>query len=342
MTVYVSDCIVGLFAIQNGKVLAYELFSKDPEVIVKRMADFEAGREISELKNIEARLKGKGVRDLVTTQPNPASEFLKENFRQLAIEYKFVKDQSELNKILSEVSVARTKTSISKLEKRDKLIIQAVSLIGDLDRMLNGLTERLREWYGLHYPELRVIDHVRFIKKVEKYGRRNNFDDFTTSMGMELKDDDVAILQKYAADLAGMYDLREKTESYLNRIVPEEIPNMASLLGNVLAARLLAQAGSLERVAKMSSSTIQLLGAEKSLFKFLKDRTITKPPKFGVIFLHPDISTARKEQQGRIARLLAAKLTIAARADFYSKENLSKSLVEDYKRRLELIRQMKL
>jgi len=338
MPIYISACAIGLFAVEDGKVIAYELFSKDSDIIAKRLADFEAEKEIPELKKLISRLKKKGKQDIFTEQPNEASEHLKKNFRTLAIELEFVKDQSELNKLLSGISIARTKSKISKIEKRDKLIIQAVSLIGDLDKILNMLTERLREWFGMHYPELRIVDHERFVKKVAEKGRRENFDDFEKSMGIEIGDDDAEMIQRYAKELYNMYSLRNDTEKYLNKIVPEEIPNLASLLGNVLAARLLANAGSLERMAKMSSSTIQLLGAEKSLFKFLKDKSIKKPPKFGIIFTHPDISMSKKDLQGKIARLMASKLTVAARADFYSKEDISEELVRDYNEKLKKIK----
>jgi nucleolar protein 56 len=97
---------------------------------------------------------------------------------------------------------------------------------------------------------------------------------------------------------------------------------------------LLVLAGSLERLAKMPSSSIQLLGAEKSLFKFLKSKEKVRPPRFGLLYLHPDISTNKRELQGKVARLLSSKLTLAARADFYTKNDMSKTLVEDYKKKL--------
>jgi nucleolar protein 56 len=87
----------------------------------------------------------------------------------------------------------------------------------------------------------------------------------------------------------------------------------------------------------MPSSSIQLLGAEKSLFRFLKDKKVKKPPKFGLLYIHPDISTAKKELQGKVARLLSSKLTIAARADFYTKKNMSQELLAEYKKKLEEI-----
>jgi nucleolar protein 56 len=132
-------------------------------------------------------------------------------------------------------------------------------------------------------------------------------------------------------------------DKYLAKVVPEEMPNTSALLGHLLAARLLAQAGGLERLAKMPSSTIQLLGAEKALFRALKEMRNqrgrapsgdAKVPRFGIIFTHPDISGAPNEQRGKIARLLSAKVTIAARMDFYSKENHGAELLADYKKKL--------
>jgi len=167
---------------------------------------------------------------------------------------------------------------------------------------------------------------------------RDNFEDFEKSMGMQLKEEDIKVLQEYASQLKAMYVLKKNVEKYLEKIVPEEMLNINALLGSILAARLLALAGSLERLAKMPSSTIQLLGSEKSLFKFLKSKEKNKrPPRFGLLYLHPDISTNKRELQGKIARLLSSKLTLAARADFYSKKDMSRELLEDYKRKLEEI-----
>lgn len=222
------------------------------------------------------------------------------------------------------------------IERRDKLIVQTVSALSDLEKILNAMSERLREWYGLHYPELEIKDHERFAEKIAETGQREGFEDFEKSMGMELKEEDVKVLKDYAGQLKAMYVLRKNIERYLEKIVPEEIPNLNAMLGSVLAARLLSLAGSLERLAKMPSSTIQLLGSEKRLFKFLKSKEKDKrPPRFGLLYLHPDISTNKRELQGKIARLLSSKLALAARADFYTKKDISKGLLDDYKKKLE-------
>jgi nucleolar protein 56 len=330
---YLAFSVAGLFVFNEKNILKkYKVFDKNPEEIAKKIDMLEKGEEIEELRELKNEFN-----DLEVRQPNQGSEFLKENFRKVIMSTGFVKDEHELNMLLNAVALARAKNKISMIERRDKLIIQSVSALSDLERILNAMTERLREWYGLHYPELDIRDHEKFAERISEKGLRENFEDFDRSMGMKLKEEDVKILQEYATQLKAMYVLKENVEKYLQRIVPEEVPNLSALLGSTLAARLLALAGSLERLAKMPSSTIQLLGSEKSLFRFLKEKKKGKPPRFGLLYLHPDISSNKRELQGKIARLLSSKLMLAARADFYSKNDMSSELLTDYKKKLEEI-----
>ncbi len=327
---YLTINPVGIFIFnEKNKLVKFKYFDKNPEEIAKKLEKFENGETFSELQEIKNEFK-----DLVIEQPNKATKYFRENFRKIVLENKIFKNEVELNQFLNSVLIAKTKLKISKKERRDKLIIQTISALNDLEKILNTMSERLREWYGLHYPELNVKDHEKFAELIVEHGERSNFKDFKISMGMELKEIDVKILQEYAKQLKELYELKKKVEKYLEKIVPEEIPNLNALLGSTLAARLLALAGSLEKLAKMPSSSIQLLGAEKSLFKFLKDKRKKKPPRFGLLFLHPDISTSKRELQGKIARVLSSKLTLAARADFYTKKDISKKLLEDYKKKV--------
>jgi len=341
---YVSACPIGLFAIdEEGKIVAFKLFPADAEQAAENVKAFEENR-LEETAHLIKDLRNRDF-DVVTSQPNKATDFLQANMRKLAKEKGFAKDDMEFNKFLGAYGAAQTKTRISVKEKRDKLIMQSIAALNDLDKILNTMSERLREWYGLHYPEYRVQDHEKFAEQVAKYGSREKFEKFSRSMGMQLRDEDIILLQEYATQLKQLYDLKKKMDKYLGKIVPEEMPNVTALLGHLLAARLLANAGGLERLAKMPSSTIQLLGAEKALFRALKEmrnqRGRTGPPtgdakvpRFGILFTHPDISGAPNEQRGKIARLLSAKVTIAARMDFYGKENHGAELLADYKKKL--------
>ncbi|MBU3905283.1 MAG: rRNA biogenesis protein [Nanoarchaeota archaeon] len=323
MVKYISACILGVFVIEDDKIIDKVLFRKNAKDIAEKLNAITITEEYKELK---------AKYDVGYQEP----DYLNANIRKIALEVKFVEDQGELNKLMSEISVERTKLLISAKEKRDKLIIQAVCALNDLDKLLNYMSERLREWYGLHYPELRVKDHEKLSEFIEEYGVRENFPEFDESMGMKLEESDVKILKEYAKQTKNMYKLKKKIVAYLEDVVPKEIPNINALLGPVLAARLLSHAGSLEKLAKMPSSKLQLVGAEKALFKYLKGDQ-KSVPRFGILFTHPDISTAPREKQGKIARYLSAKLTLAARADFYSKEDISKRLVSEYKAKLKEI-----
>jgi nucleolar protein 56 len=331
---YVAISVAGLFVFNDrNKLIKHIVFEKDPEKIAERLNSFDSGKEFKELKEVKNEFK-----DIALEQPNQATEYLKENFRKIILDTGFVKDDAELNQLLNSVSIERAKTKISKIERRDKLVIQTVSSLNDLEKILNTMSERLREWYGLHYPELDIREHEKFAARIAKYGDRKNFEKSVRSMGMELKEEDIRILQDYAKSLKELYDLKKNIEKYLEDIVPKEMPNLNSLLGSILAARILALAGSLEKLAKMPSSAIQLLGAEKSLFRFMKDKKVKRPPKFGLLFTHPDVSSAKRELQGKIARLLSSKLTIAARADFYTKKDMSEELLNSYKEKLKQIK----
>ena len=338
MTIYVAACPIGIFAVEDKRVVAFRLFPKEPSVAARKLKDFQSTEEFKQLVS--------GLKDFSAEQPNQATEFLQANVRQLAKEKGFVKDEMELNKFLTQFGAELTKQNISKMEKRDKLIMQVISAVNDMDKVLNSMSERLREWYGLHYPEYKPKEHEKFAEAVAKFGLRENFENFKNSMGMALRQDDIETVKVYADNLSRLYKERADLEKYLIKVCREEMPNCSAVAGEMLAARLLAFAGGLERLAKMPSSTLQLLGAEKSLFRALKEKRRmhgvesreTRVPRFGILFTHPDVSGAPNEQRGKIARLLAAKISIAARTDFYTKEDHVKDLIDDYKRKLQEVR----
>jgi nucleolar protein 56 len=134
-----------------------------------------------------------------------------------------------------------------------------------------------------------------------------------------------------------LYEMRQDLEKYMDNIMNAVAPNVMSLVGSLLGARLIAIAGGLPNIARLPASTIQILGAEKALFRSLK--TGTRPPKHGLIFQHTYLHDAKRWQRGKLARALAGKLAIAARADAYGGRDISKRLKEDLNRRVEEIRE---
>jgi nucleolar protein 56 len=332
MSVNIGICPIGVFGLKDGKIAEFVLFERDASEIAKKMELFENGESFEELDELILKI---GDEEIDRSLQNPAMGYLKKNLRMIATGKGI--PAVELNKLLSQIGISKSRQSIKQKERKDRVIVQVVSAVSDLDKILNTMTERLREWFGLHYPELRIRDHFKLVKRIAKYGHRKNWEGFKDSVGAEFSDDDVEIVKSYAESLANFYKQREKMEKYLDKTTHEEIPNLRAILGGTLAARLLSKAGTLERLAKMPSSKLQILGAEKSVFRFMKEKKqglrTAKIPKFGILFTHPDISGSSKNVQGKIARLLASKCTMAARVDFYSKEDKSADMIKDYEKK---------
>jgi nucleolar protein 56 len=228
-----------------------------------------------------------------------------------------------------------SKKKIKEVVSKDAIIVHVNNAIEEIEKSLNIFTERLREWYSLHFPEMdRVVtDHKKFAEIVEKFGSREKIDDreikqFTQrSMGMDFNEDDIKIIQGFSSEILRLYNLRDELTKYLEKILKIIAPNFAELAGATLTAKFISKAGSMEKLAKMPSSTIQLLGAEKALFKFLHGEG--RSPRFGIIYSHPLIQNSPEKLKGKIARLLASKLSIAAKMDYYSKEYKAEQLKTD-------------
>jgi len=155
-------------------------------------------------------------------------------------------------------------------------------------------------------------------------------------MGFVADTTDLELLQTLSKQTLEMYRFRDMAEGFLNSLMEEVAPNMTSIIGSLLSARLISIAGSLDRLAKMPSSTMQVLGAEKALFRSLK--TGSRPPKHGIIFQHQYLHTAPRWQRGKIARALASKLTIAARVDAFDGEFIGDKLSDQLEKRIKEIR----
>lgn len=259
---------------------------------------------------------------------------------------------------LREVSIEVTRSKVKEVaEKRDLFVAQAIRALDDVNKTINLFASRVREWYGLHFPELDelVEDHEDYLKIVSKIGdkknitidslRRLGFNEelskrilsaASTSMGADLTDFDLNAIRLISDTGLQLYQVRRNLEKYIDEAMYEVAPNVRGLVGPLLGARLIALAGGLSKLATLPASTIQVLGAEKALFRAL--RYGAKPPKHGVIFQHPLIHKSPKWQRGKIARALAAKLAIAARIDAFTGEYRADELQEDLEKRVEEIR----
>lgn len=210
------------------------------------------------------------------------------------------------------MQLAREKIAES-LAGRDAYLMQAVKTLDDLNEAFNVTSERLGEWYGIHYPE----HHMRPIELIEYILEHEDESDAST-MGAQMTGEDIAAVQGVAQAARAILRQRKALEDYVNKMMQEIAPNLSNVLGPLLGARLIARAGSMEKLARMPASTIQVMGAGEALFKHI--RSGTPSPKHGLIFKHPLISGAPKKARGKIARMLAGKAAIAARVDYYSGE----------------------
>ncbi|MEM5798171.1 MAG: NOP5/NOP56 family protein [Candidatus Aenigmatarchaeota archaeon] len=300
MAVYLAKCPLGFFVFdEQGRFLGY---SKD-EKIKKRFKDI--------------------IED---------NTFLRKGLRNAIIKAGLAKSDLEINIMLNEAGILSVKQKLRQ-GRKENIAKPVVGMIEQIDKNLNSFVERFREWYGLHFPELTkvVTDNERFVQLVAEGGSRDKIKGFenlaSTSAGMEFSPQDVETARAWAGMLAQIFEQRKALFKYLEKICKETMPNLYGIAGAFIAAKLLEHAGSLEKLAKMPASTIQLLGAEKALFRHLKEKA--KVPKYGIIFLHPFVQHAKPENRGKVARLLAAKLSLAARIDYFSKEDRSAELKKD-------------
>lgn len=345
MRAYIVTTFVGSFALdENKKVVAFKPFPMNPKIAAEKLKYSEL-ETIDEEKNLMKELWKKGFKEFIFSyrkqgakhvEPNNDYEkYLKENLRKITIDKKIFKDQTEFNQFLTKVNLEMTKVKLKRSVERDNLIIQANGALEELDKSINVMAERLREWYGLHFPEMdrNIKDHTKYATVIEKFGGREGIEEeelkdlAKESMGIELEDEDILIVRQFADKILANYKLRDDIAKYLDKILKKIAPNTREIAGPMLAAKLIAKAGGLDKLARAPSSTIQLLGAEKALFRFLHGKG--KSPKFGIIFNHPLIQNAREDDKGKIARLIAAKISIAAKIDYYSHDDRSAGLKKD-------------
>ena len=262
------------------------------------------------------------------------------------VESGLASDHADAMSRLRDFALALSSSKVAEASgSADMHIIQAVRSLDDVDKMANLLDLRMREWYGLHFPELgNLVDGVAGYARVVLAGRRGGlaekdfeaagFDDARAQMlaaaaggsrGGDITDEDLEAVQGLARQVGALHELRGRIEARLEGQMARAAPNLAAILGASVGARIMARAGSLRRLAMMPASTIQLLGAEKALFRSLKAGS--SPPKHGLLFQHPLVHAAPRWQRGKVARAVAAKAAIAARVDLHE-PTLNESLLE--------------
>jgi len=375
----IIESIIGIIGFGEANELVDKvLFPQDPKETAERLRKIEAGKVVNELETLIERLRNKGFVIFVfesseiarnvheklhvevdVIKSSEVGELLRSNLERFAIETGFVKQGAELRDWIHQVSMELTKIRVRMaVEKRDLVVAQAIQTLDDLDKTVNLFMGRIREWYGLHFPELDKLleKHETYARLILKLGTRDNLtaenlekegipktkaqqiaETANASMGAELIEADLNQIQSMCKNALELYDRRQSLENYIDSTMDEVAPNIRTLVGAPLGARLIALAGGLSNLAKMPASTIQVLGAEKALFRALK--TGTHPPKHGIIFQHTIIHEAKYWQRGKLARALAGKLAIAARTDAFSGKYCGDRLKADLERRMKEIQE---
>uniref|UniRef100_A0A8W7Q322 Nucleolar protein 58 n=1 Tax=Anopheles coluzzii TaxID=1518534 RepID=A0A8W7Q322_ANOCL len=248
-------------------------------------------------------------------------------------------------------SLSRYKLKFSP-DKIDTMIVQAQCLLDDLDKELNNYMMRVREWYGWHFPELGKIltDNVAYVKTIKLVGMRENMADTDLSdilmeeveqkvkeaaeisMGTEISEEDITNIQSLCDEIISITEYRTHLADYLKARMMAMAPNLTVLVGEPVGARLIAHSGSLVNLAKHPASTLQILGAEKALFRALKAKKDT--PKYGLIFHAGMVGSASIKNKGRISRSLAAKASLATRVDAFG-DDVTMQLGIDHRAKLE-------
>jgi nucleolar protein 56 len=385
---HVVETPVGLFILdEESKVLEAVFFSPEPRNAAAEMKELQEGKLtiaildamkrvasthspfIFENQQLANRSQKEG--DLkVAVRTSPVAEQLRNRLgsewkgrdkwiKQQSLDSPVLKSAATYNEFSRQVTLQIARAGIARAAaKRDLSAVQAVRAMDDLDKTLNLIAGRVREWYGLHFPELdRMIEkHDTYARLVSKLGNRRNFtyDKVVAeglprekaeevaaaagkSMGAEIDDPDLDVLKSFSTLMLDLYKFRDNSERYVEDVMKQVAPNMTAIVGAALSARLISISGSLENLAKMPASTLQVLGAEKALFRSLK--TGARPPKHGVIFQHTAVHQSPRWQRGKIARALAGKLSIAARIDFFGGDFLGDKLRNDVEKKVEEIKE---
>lgn len=282
------------------------------------------------------------------------------NKLDLIIKFGLSDKKDELAAILQKFAINLSSMKVKETsEKLDLHLVQAVNTLDELDEIINTISTRIREWYGLHFPELDYLlqNIITYSNIVRDAGSRENISKelltqlevpekkiemiqlaISKSQGGDLTVESSESLKILASQVIKLSELRTNLSNTIENLMEKLAPNLKNILTATIGARLIAKAGSLIRLAQMPSSTIQIIGAEKALFRALK--TGTRPPKHGLLFQHPSVNSAPKWQRGKIARALSSKIAIAVRIDVYRNASLDNSLLDKLTKRIETIQKI--
>lgn len=377
MKSYIVDCLTGLFALdESGTLVSFEDFGEN---ISKKIEFFISLEEKILTEDYKAFLKelvkagfddfffdNRNLSVLTREQLGYHASILK-NSREFRI-FRFnlethlkqvgiFKSHEDLSREFKEISEELIKNKVSRAgEEEDLIIIHTIETIDLLKKTISSFTIRLREWYGIHFPELTdklIDDEILMAQIISILGNRERFTEENlqarfnlpdqvvkilsekadTSMGAEI---DTAMMQSFADEILSVNEYRIQLENKLNELMERVAPNINAVIGSLIGAKLMAKAGSLKKLAFMPASRIQLLGAERALYRFLK--TGQKVPKHGLIFQWNQIRGSPFGIRGNISRLVAGKIAIASKIDYFEGKYVGNVLSKEIEQKISEIK----
>ena len=376
MRCYIIDTLVGVYAIDDGgNFLNYIDFLGDIQKSVSFYNSLNSDNLSEEYSNFMTELNSSGFDDFVFDNKKlkeKTTQHLGYNtsFDKFSLEFKnfrfnlseqlkkigITKTRDEILSFFKKVEEQLIKEQISQFgSKGDVEIVQIIETLDILKKSISLFSSRMREWYGLHFPELvdKIIeDNVLIARLISVLGNRDNFtydkidQEFgfkearikmlqnlaSQSMGADI---DLSIIKKYADEILSLGDFTQELEEYLDTLMKQVAPNLLALVGGLIGAKLIAKAGSLKKLAFMPASRIQLLGAEKALYRFLK--TGEKRPKHGLIFQWNLIRGSKAHNRGKISRVISGKIGISTKVDYFGGEFIADVLSKDIKEKIKEI-----
>ena len=363
MEFYITQCIAGFIAFnQDFEIVKMKLFEENE--IVENLIRIEENEildeEIELINELELNCDDKVIiettkrrsqfkslenyENLIVETPNNGGEYLRENLEDILIEIGFLSENEDYRELIQhyeELAINQIKKSS---QEEDKLLIQAINSVDDIDESISKLVERIRDWYTIYFPEMDTISNNETYTKlialsenrediIENFKDQFN-EDIEYSSGADIEEADLLMLKSFAESIYSLQKSRKELEVYIDSKMEAIAPNLRDLLGATLGAKLIAHIGSIKRLATYPASVIQIMGAEKAIFRHLK--TGERPPKHGLIFQHPSVRGAKWWNRGKVARNLALKITLAVRKDVFSGE-YDPTIAEEYLKKVEQI-----
>ena len=348
MECYITYCVKGYFAFNSENELISKRLFPDDEII-NRLAEIDDKQIVAEELEIidevsqnydeiiiesNKRASDYNNENIIVKTPNQGGEYLRNNYEEFEL------DSQELSAIYQNFAIYKIKKESS---SEDKHLIQAINTIDEIDETISKLIERIREWYALYFPEMDTVkNNETYIKLISQNRTKDEilkakpeaFPQDIIDLEEDINPMDLQIMNNYAKSIYEVQQTRKNIEEYIDRKMESIAPNLRLLVGSSLGAKLISHAGGIKRLALYPSSTVQIMGAEKALFRHLKSGD--RPPKYGLIYQHPQVRGAKWWNRGKIARMLAGQISLAVRRDVFTK-TLDEEVGDKFNRKVEEI-----